>query len=130
MLRHLAIVFTVFAFLGLQAHNLIAHKHESDLAHATHHHHTDGRSHSHHDDPQNANDSHNPEFGKYLLNKHENGNFNVDQPYIIFQASIFPSVLAADKAIRLYYISLHENIPRQPLFTTLHFRGPPALSML
>jgi hypothetical protein len=128
MLRHLAIVFTLFAFLGLQAHNLIAHKHESDHAHATHHDHTDGSSHSRHDDPQNANDSHNPEFGKYLLNKQESSNFNVDQPYIIFQASIFRSALAADKAVPLYYISPHENIPRQPLFTTLQFRGPPASS--
>jgi hypothetical protein len=130
MLRHLAIVLSLFAFLGLQAHNLIAHKHESDHAYATHHDHTDGSLHSHQDDPQNANDSHNPEFGKYLLNKQESCIFKVDQPYIIFHASIFPSALAAEQTIRIYYISPREKIPLRPIFTTLHFRGPPASSVL
>lgn len=130
MFRWVAIVFSFLALVSLLAHNFIAHKHEKNHQTAIVHHHGDDSSHTHHDEPGNTNDSHNPEFGKYLLAKQETVNFTIC-PYHIFlhvSISVLPKLI--DRHVPLYYISPHQIIPRHFVFTAHHFRGPPPAAML
>jgi hypothetical protein len=129
MFRCIAIVFSFLALLLIQAHNSIAHTHEKAKAPVVHHHHG---SHSHDDDHErgNANDSHDPEFGKYLLNKQETVKFSISPSYLFLAASIPDLPKAADQEIPLYSISPHKAVPRRDILTALHFRGPPRTAML
>lgn len=130
MFRGVAIVFSFLALALLQAHNFIGHTHEEVRKSIPHHHHDNGSSHSHDDEPGKPNDSHSPEFGKYLLNKHEAVNFTACPSLTLFHTSMSVLDEPADQDIPLYYISPHETIPRHLVHTALHFRGPPSTFML
>ena len=129
MFRVVAIVFASIAFVALQAHNFIVHKHDDVKQRVTHHHHTDGSSHTHNDDSSKSGDSHSPELGKFLFHKHDVLTFPESSAFIVLHSwnAIGFNTL---RPTPLYYISPHVIIPRNPAIANSHFRGPPPTAML
>lgn len=132
MVRSVAMLLCLLSFVALQAHNFIGHEHhhEAQKQKPAHHHHEDGSAHTHHPDHKKASDNHNPDFGKYVVNKQET-TFTIftDGPAILYTGSLeIPATRVQNTP--LYSISPHQSLVCKLIVTSLPFRGPPAIAML